>query len=171
MTNKENYILAKCVATYKELKKAGMPLGEVIDIRIANRFNSCGRCVRVGTNKYVIELSRFMLDTTENEIAGTFCHELIHTIDGCMNHGRKFRAFAEAFNKVAGLHITTTNRKETVIAARGSIAKYITTCIKCGAKTYNNRMTDFVKFASGKVSKYPYRCKCGCTEFTVMKNR
>lgn len=63
---------------------------------------------------YYIYFNPALLDVENDEvIRDTFAHELIHTIDSCMNHSEHFKHYAAIANYTLGYHVTTTFHKET----------------------------------------------------------
>jgi len=58
-------------------------------------FGLCKRNNKIGA--YTVYLSEFALQDKE-EIKETLAHELIHTLDGCMNHGTKWLYWANIAN-------------------------------------------------------------------------
>ena len=88
----------------KEAKAVNIPIANrisdkvIVNKRAAKRF---GRCIKTG-NDHVIELSAMLLDAPELSCKQTIAHELIHTCPGCMNHGEKFRYYADIMNRKYG---------------------------------------------------------------------
>lgn len=97
-------------------------------------------------------------------LENTIIHELIHTIPGCMNHGPKFKFYADAVNMRYGnkYHISRCNSMadEGIIKERRPI-KYIIECNNCHYQ-YKYRKTP--KWTAS----YIYE-KCWCSKCNVKK--
>lgn len=152
---------------------------QVIDIPISKRlthieFNdklktAFGQCV-FSNGFFHIEFNKILLKDNINEktVRETIYHELIHTIDGCFNHGKKFQYYADLVNDCYSVNIGTYVSTESMcqtLKAREEIASWIFECPTCHKKflryrkpnwlhTYNNNtmLTDNASCAN---------CKCG----------
>ena len=94
-------------------------------------------------NDYDIKVNYQLLEAVPEEnqkkcLLTTLCHELIHTVDGCFNHGEKFKHCAKMIREYTNNYICVTWKKP--LADWGGDVedvksfKYIVTCKKCGAK-------------------------------------
>lgn len=94
-----------------KLDALDIPYGKVAEITINRRAKKrWGQC-RLIDGKYYINISEVLL-REENSIRGleeTIIHELIHTCEGCMNHGPVWKAYVEIVNKAFGYNIKRTN--------------------------------------------------------------
>lgn len=94
-----------------KLDALDIPYGKVAEITINRRAKKrWGQC-RLIDGKYYINISEVLL-REENSIRGleeTIIHELIHTCEGCMNHGPVWKAYVETVNKAFGYNIKRTN--------------------------------------------------------------
>ena len=106
--------------------------------------------------RYIIELSSKLYDAPELSCRQTLAHELIHTCDGCMNHGELFKKYADKMNRKYGYNIRRTNSAEEMgVESSNENAKYIVVCKKCGNEIRRTRQSPLTKNPSR------YRCKCG----------
>ena len=124
-----------------------------IETKYNARFKAVfGRCKRLnGGEKFVVEINKYFLDNGEDiEILDTLVHEYIHTIDGCFNHGEKFKLVGRMFDK-HGLSISRTSAKGEIRAERKSI-NYVIQCDECKKQWHRNR-------AKKELSKF--QCPCG----------
>lgn len=156
MSKKAVSLIEKYVEEIKN--QVDLPFSDICAFKTHNDSYSLGRCQRVsffnGEHiKYIISLNNKMLKCSEQDIKNTLLHELIHTIDGCFNHGDRFKYYAEKVNQKYGYHIARTN---SVKGFKEQIKyKYAIKCTQCG------KTQKFIK--KSNVVKYPslYICKCG----------
>ena len=91
----------------------------------------------------------------ENRFHSCMIHEMIHTIPGCNNHGKKFKRMCSLVNKKYPKYQvqTSTSSEDYGIPRENKNPKYIIQCKECGKKYFYF-----------KLPKYPiseYVCKCG----------
>ena len=154
--NDFDYLLKKVMA---EAKAVGVPISDKIDthIRVNDRAKTrFGRCTAV-KGGFVIELSDRLLDAPEMSCRQTIAHELIHTCDGCLNHGDLFKKYAAVMNKAYGYNISRTNSAEEMGIERNTDYKYVIICQSCGNRIERTKRSSLVDNPSR------YRCKCGGT--------
>ena len=96
-------------------------------------------CKCLGGNKYQLRISDiFELIPDENiarcRFTSTIIHELIHTISGCMNHGRRFHLICNLVNcKYPQYKLqTTTTSEEVGIVIEEKTPRYLVVCEHCG---------------------------------------
>lgn len=104
-------------------------------------------------SKYTISLNKVLLPN-KRALEQTLLHELIHTLPGCMNHGKKWKTVADYCNNVYGYNISRTNSAES-LGVTTSDYKYIIRCQKCGKENGFQRMSNVVK------NYRTYHCICG----------
>ena len=156
MSKKVVSLIEKYIEEIKN--QVDLPFNKIHAVTTHNDNHSLGRCKRVsffnGEHiKYIISLNKKMLNCSEHDIKNTLLHELIHTIDGCFNHGDRFKYYAEEVNQKYGYHVARTSNVEKF---KEQIKyKYAIKCTTCG------KTQKFVKKA--KSVKYPclYKCICG----------
>ena len=141
--------------------ESNFPIGEIApNLKMTNAKSFWGRCdktLKNGKPIFEIEISQQLLYAEEIEILTTLMHEVLHTCDGCDNHGEKWKHYAAIANKKYGYHIQTKTSSDTKYKDATYLPKasYCVQCKKCG-KNY-----EFQRKA--KIVLYPelYRCKCG----------
>lgn len=141
----------------REAKAVGIPVSDKIDSRI--RINSravtrFGRCSYTG-GRYTIELAEVLLNAPELSCKQTIAHELIHTCPDCMNHGVKFRKYADMMNKTYGYHISRTNSEEEMGVESRANYQYRIVCESCGNEFMRTRRTSVIEHPER------YHCQCG----------
>lgn len=117
-----------------------------------------GRCSVLteykGETIYVIELSRRALELGEDALMDTLCHEVLHSCDGCMNHGEQWKKYAEIMNRKYGYDIKRCADTEKNGLEKRTVKKnYCLQCVKCGEKHY------FARYS--KRVENPQDCACG----------
>lgn len=86
----------------------------------------------------------------------TLCHELIHTVDGCFNHGEGFKLCAEAVRRYTNNYVCVT-RKKQLTDWGGKVEdvpsfRYIVTCNNCG------RTWGYMSKPKSYGNEYEYEC-------------
>lgn len=150
-----------------QVREAGIVPGDIKRIvtnsRTKNRWGQCRRILNRSTGKteYEIEIGEWMTDEKfpESLIRNTIAHEILHSCDGCMNHGAKWHRFATIMNQKYGYDIQTYVTKEEQ-AIRNEVEpvkyKYNFKCNKCGATVGKHKKCRFTEHTS------LYWCsKCG----------
>ena len=134
-------------------------------VKIVNRkkSNCHGSCQQVQRtqNTFLIRISSSWLKYASPQgVHDTICHEFIHALPGCMNHGTKWQTYCNQFMSFYpefNLSRTTSDTNHTKYVA--SLSKYRFVCPNCGVIGYFNRMTEDRKFL---FSMQKYKCrKCG----------
>lgn len=91
---------------YNELGKIGVPLPFVMVPHIARDQYVFGRFIRTG-GSVALHISNVYQNPKYDlsEVKTIICHVLLHAVEGCMDHGRKWREYAEKADREYGLHI------------------------------------------------------------------
>lgn len=145
-------------------------------LELNNRYTrTLGTCEKISSVDYKISLNSKMLAyNTEMDIKNTLMHELIHSIKGCMNHGKKFQLIATEVNRKyseynIGTHATKTNytniyRKEL---KKHRNYKYLVKCQNCNEEWRFKRETELTKTLKQDPLSQRFRCPyCGHRHFT-----
>lgn len=148
----------------RDMDSMGVPYNKnIISFKINGRAKArFGCCKRVGAagkrDGFKIEISKFACDADEKEIKDILAHELLHTVEGCYDHGQKWKYLAKQL-KPLGYDVTarTSYEKVGVDDPRSEKAyNYIIQCQKCGQVIYRQRKCNLTE-----KTKY-YRCaRCG----------
>ena len=153
---KNIYLLAdECIA---DLIRAGIPIRPVRNWLVGTTGkNMWGQCKAVENGMFDIRISAVLLqdDVDDQAVKNTIAHELLHTVEGCMNHGQNFHRLARLVNaRCPGYNI----KSRTAAEDKGIQMqyKYILRCTGCGAALGRHRRSHFVDHPEH------YRCsKCG----------
>ena len=129
----------------------GIPYGKITNIKLNNRLSKCwGRCLTKNHKEFWIEINgKYASDefSTNENIVEVICHEIIHTCEGCWNHGYQFMQYGKLLTAAYGIVVSTTdsaeNRTIDKIAWETS-KKY---AVKCNCRTiYKDRMCDIIRY-------------------------
>lgn len=94
--------------------------------------NILGFCKKISDKNYQISINlNFLRCANPATIHDTIMHEVIHSIDGCMNHGRNFKKISEDVNQKLGYHISRTTTDNTYYANFLNNKQYIIYCKGC----------------------------------------
>ena len=160
MRNLEN-VMNKCIA---QLEALGIEPGEIVSIVPNYRAKSrWGQCKYRPDGKHEININAILLDETKSSddgLASTVMHEIIHTCKGCCNHGAEFKRIARLVNRTYGYNVKTASTAEDKgISSETNIErkeyKFLITCNKCGCEFHRQKESN--------VTKHPenYKCHCG----------
>ena len=146
--------------------KENIPYRKITGIKVNNRLSkSWGRCnLDTKTGSFSIELRNVIADDSITPEKGTLeiiLHEVIHTCEGCFNHGALFNAYGERLLKYGYDTQGRTKNKEKLnlnMTNYMAQAKYICKCQKCGFEETRQRMCKFVKEPENFLHKH-----CGGT--------
>lgn len=123
------------------------------------RLGQCEKRPGGAPSRYRISVSKNAL-LSESSVRNTLAHEVIHTMYGCYNHGKRFKYYA-AKARALGYHVTT-RASEAEMAASGMAdkrlerARYRITCGGCGNVLYRQKASAVIR------NPGRYRCaKCG----------
>ncbi len=79
-----------------------------VNTRAKNRLGVCRHRRSMGYTYNIIGVSDWVLEKfSDKDIKDTIIHELLHTIEGCNNHGRKWQQYARLVNRELGYNIST----------------------------------------------------------------
>lgn len=141
------------------------------EIRVAwgKRVKAYGTCKRIGKQPngkilYEIQINKeYIAVGNPKDVHNTIMHECIHCIDGCMNHGEKWKLAAKKVNdKFDFTPIKRTGHDEAYQAIIETKYKYEAICNKCGTAYHWIRQSRIYRSCTmGKA-----KCVCGSKDFT-----
>lgn len=142
-----------------EVKAAGIVPGNIVDVTINTRAKKrWGRCTFVN-GYYKIEISdRLLQDEVDiKAVKNTMTHEILHTVNGCMNHGANWQAVADRMNRkypdIYNIKRTTSCEEKGIEAVPPRADRWELTCQSCG-KTWRYKRAP-------KYNINSYHCPCG----------
>lgn len=148
--------IGMAIEIIKECDAVGIVPGNIVEVKLNSRAKSrWGLCrgklnPMSGKTEYTIEIGEWMADDKypDELIRNTIAHEVLHSCDGCMNHGAKWHRYAEIMNSRYGYKIQTYVSKEEQLV-RNEIEvveyKYKFRCDKCGHEFGKHRMCGLVR--------------------------
>jgi predicted SprT family Zn-dependent metalloprotease len=116
----------------------------VINTRAKKRW---GQCKKLPNGKFEININTDLVEQSEDGTLNTVIHELLHTIDGCLNHGEQWKRYANKINRIYGMNIKRTSNAEDKGVERTVTKvdyKYILQCQGCNQIFRRSRQTQFV---------------------------
>lgn len=153
-------LVAICKA---DLDNLGIKYGNVSKWSINTRAKCrLGLCKIITNDIFEINISEEVLkDDIDVQVAlNVIMHELLHTVKGCFNHGKKWKTYAEYINnKLPQYSIKRAIKGEESgikFERKPPVYRYILRCTKCGQKIKRQKETKVV------TNYKRYRCgKCG----------
>ena len=88
-------IVNDCISDFEE------PI--INEIRISHSRSFWGNITNLGHNRFLLKVSDVFSELKDDEksrnrFTSMLVHELLHTVRGCMNHGRKWKSLASIIN-------------------------------------------------------------------------
>lgn len=145
-----NIVAKECM---KMLDDIGIKYGNVTEFKVNTRSRRWGQCKCV-PGGYSINISIALLDERNdiNGLKNTIIHELLHTCDGCMNHGPKWKAVASKVNDAYGYNIKRCSaasekgvEKDTRPKHKVIEYKYEIRCEDCGHIYKRSKMSKVIQ--------------------------
>lgn len=155
--------------TREDLISLGIPVSDNIapEIRISKaqrKWGSCKLSKKPGDYRFYISISENCFKEPDylNFIKNTMAHELIHTAEGCFNHGKRFKAYGKTAEKL-GYKITTSSESSIVKSEdeKFNEAKHVLKCTQCGQMYYRLRFP--------KAKGYINKIRCGRCKGKLIK--
>lgn len=136
-----------CIA---ELNAIGIYPNKIDEFTVNTRAKSRWGQARIRNGHYTINISVDLLqdDCPNSAVRNTVFHELLHCVDGCMNHGKKWQSLADLVNDCYAMEIkrcSSTEEKVGVEYAKTLNEKrkkermekeklFVVRCTKCGVE-------------------------------------
>jgi predicted SprT family Zn-dependent metalloprotease len=145
MTNTELITMVKeCQATLDTVWGRPIVSPKITNVSFNPRLKrALGRAIYNSlTGGFRIEFSTAYFNSphiTMESKKGVVYHELIHTVDGCFNHGGKFNAIAVTIEHMEGISGISGTHTATPDKYRASVKKYKITCMNDGCNTIGYR--------------------------------
>lgn len=103
-----------------------------INNRLRTSWGMCRKKKAGGEQVFVIELNKYLLESSENAVMDTLLHEILHTCYNSFNHGKTWQRYAERLNRKYGFHIKRTQNYTVKEISPQQIFKYFVKCKNCG---------------------------------------
>ena len=139
-----------------KLRENNYPIGKNINKNLnwLNSYNSYGMCY-YKDNEYHISISKYMTEKSKKAVENTIIHELLHTINDCMDHGRLWKYYSRKIYNEFGYNIKrcggdkSKEDKNILLKIRMSKIKnkpkYVVKCPCCGRQWTFIRISKCVK--------------------------
>ncbi|MGN0704647.1 MAG: SprT-like domain-containing protein [Lentihominibacter sp.] len=165
---KLNEVLKEVIQEARNLK-IPVPFTISEQIKVNPRPKKRFGCCRKKGDRFVIEISEFILKCADDKIRGVIAHEVLHTCEGCYEHGSLWKKYASQMNSAYGYNIKRTSSFEEMgiqhdTSEDTSRIKYIIKCEKCGREYPRQRYTCVMQ----KIKAY--RCSCGGRLYVITLN-
>lgn len=150
---KANNLLEKAV---KMVEDAGISPGKIEkNVRLSKAKKTWGTCKKKhDTQTYEISIMEKLLESEEGSL-NTMIHEVLHTCEGCMNHGKTWKKYAEKIRRIYNIEITrTSSRKGELTLDLKNDSKYHFKCESCNMDIFRTRKSKFTE------NYQNYRCRC-----------
>lgn len=147
-------LVMECVREQGEL---GIKYSRNITWKVSTAYiRKWGQCRKKPDGTYEITIAeRLLRDSVDDDaIKDTIHHELLHSVEGCMNHGELWKRNAAKLNHGYGYSIKRTNDMDGK-GIEQIEAKYIVKCENCGAEIGRYKMSRLIEDTKS------YRCACG----------
>ena len=137
------------------LDEIGIEYGNVTRWEINTRaIKRWGQCRKTNGNYTISIASKLLEDNVDNKaLETTVLHELLHTVNGCMNHGHNWQNVANKVNSRYGYNIKRTTSSEEKGIERTPYT-YMVKCKDCGCEIGRYKMSNVIQ--------RPQNYRCGC---------
>ncbi|WP_455257628.1 SprT-like domain-containing protein [Peptoniphilus asaccharolyticus] len=137
-----------------EIEQLGIQVGKIKpSVKLTSNKTTLGTCNKLNNSDFDFEIRITKYIANEQALKNTIAHEILHSVKGCFNHQKKWKAMAEKVNSKYGYNITRLGD----ISEANVKPKYIVVCKNCGL--------EYKYFKKGKVIKYleanSKNIKCG----------
>lgn len=149
-----NELLRQVIAEAKAVK---IPVSDrispqiVINRRAKTRFGCCKKTA----DGFSIELCEKVIEAGEPACKAVLAHEVLHSCYGCMNHGVRWKNYAQRMKDAYGYDVVRAAKGEQLGVENDYPSKYRFRCECCGMIIERMRKSAFVKNFTR------YRCRCG----------
>lgn len=140
-----------------EIEQLSIQVGKIKpSVKLTSNKTLLGTCNKIKDGNYDFEIRITKYIANEQALKNTIAHEVLHTVEGCFNHGKKWKAMAEKVNSKYGYNITRLGD----ISETTGTPKYLVVCKNCGMKYRYFKKGKVIKLLESK-SRDKVRCgKC-----------
>lgn len=150
-----NALLAQVAGQARQL---GIPVSRKIlpEVELSTRAKKQLGCCVSGPQGFRIRLSEMVRLAGEQACREVLAHEVLHTCPGCLNHGPRWKSYAEQMNKAYGYSISRLSRTPES-AVKAPVWRWRVVCTVCGRCYLRQKSSALVRRPQA------YRCRCGGT--------
>lgn len=156
------FMLSKLISIFPELERKKYSLVFVQE-------RALGKCKKNFKDDYTIYLNQiFACYAPKEDREQTIAHEILHSLDGCYNHGTNWKYACSLVNSRLKMNITTKHSIENLdeYYKNNPSFKYEIVCPHCGVLSRYMRKSGCVK--SLEEGRKNYHCtKCQSRDLTV----
>jgi hypothetical protein len=147
-----------------EVKALNIPVSDniypevIINYRAKKRFGACKIKTVKNIKHFQIEIGSALSVSGDDIIKGVLIHEILHSCEGCCNHGKLWKKYADMINRNYGYNIkrTSTYEEYGIKDKKEKITyRYKICCSNCSRTSYRIKKSNIVKYPN------KYRCICG----------
>lgn len=142
-----NEVVENCC---RKLDAIGIRYGQITSVTINTRAKKrWGQCVQSG-GRFTISISSMLMSEKVAliHLENTVIHEILHTCNGCFNHGETWKILADKVNRAYGYNVkrTTSPEEKGIDPAIFAVnIKHKFVCNGCGGIVVRQRESDFTK--------------------------
>ena len=155
----------------EELDELGIPYGRISLLEVSHTVGTYGDCRKIGESSYRIRVNKILLaEAADTIVKDTIIHEILHTCNGCMNHGKTWQAYADLVNNAYprySISRLSSYDKTHVRLKSEKTAKYVVTCESCGHKYLHYRESRATILLSNPMTSH--YCTCGYCHSNKLK--
>lgn len=153
-----------------EVLACGIKVGKITEVtvntRAKSRFGQTRARYANGHTYFSINISSEILadSVPDKETKNTIIHEILHTVEGCFNHGKLWKNYAAIINNKYGYHVSRCGTYEEfgLEKPKEREYKYEIVCTSCGKVYRYKRWTKACENPAG------YKCGvCGASSLRV----
>ena len=157
----------------QECNAVGIKTGKIVDITVNTRAKRWGQARRLPNGTYTININANLVrdSVSDKAIMDTLVHEVLHTCEGCMNHGARWKYYATIMNRAYGYNIkrcTSAEEKGLNTSAQISSANYAIKCESCGHVYTYQRAGKAVQLIRNYGYNSGCRCACGSRKLVLL---
>ena len=139
-----------------ELKKIGIPIGKIMEVIIYRDKYVFGRLDKIHTGRFILYIPNAYRNPKHKleEVKTIICHQLLHSVEGCMDHGKTWEKYAKKVDREYGCHIieqAASRPKAGVNWDAGINRKEITGRGRCCYLDYTEKLMGIIKECSGEL--------------------
>lgn len=148
----KNRLIYRYFICSRRLLNLGIPLGGINAVELNSRMHSYwGRCSRrIGYKRFDIDIAeRLLLSADDEGVDIVVIHELLHTCEGCMNHGSMWKHWGNVVCNAFGYKITRLSSADDLGSDPTELIMmgyHACQCMNCGNVVVKKTECDFIKY-------------------------
>lgn len=152
------------------VESLGIEVGNIISVKPNNRAKSrWGQCKIEDNSSYwwdrtfSININNRLLqdDIKDEKVISVIIHEILHTCEGCFNHGNRWKEYADLVNDCYSCYTVERTQSSSYFGIsskeRLESRKYKIVCGCCGQTIYRDRLFNTKRYSCGKCHKQDWK--------------